>query len=325
MTLRDRFKNKTSGVYQPLVLHHPVYTLDNRELLPAGCTLNSDTLQFIISSNKTSRLKTYRLLDYGSTKKDLLYFLQIPPYQTIFNDKKFVSDLVQLMENVSLALPFLESLDYFLEHDSYTYRHILMVFALSTLLAKDLISNYKQHIKKVLTSPTHDLGKTCIPLKILKKTTPLTKAELRALEHHTTAGYVLVSYYHHDRMDLAAILARDHHEKKNGTGYPRGIELNDLLVEIIAACDAYDALISPRPYRPVSFDNRTALEEITSRAERNEVNWDVVRRLIAYNRKNNSSSTISKVEADISLDKRGEEPPGNLYGRIAEEQNITGL
>ncbi|OGW28069.1 MAG: hypothetical protein A2X59_03180 [Nitrospirae bacterium GWC2_42_7] len=284
------------------------------ELLPAGCKLTSDTLQSIISSNIKSKPKTYCLLDYGSTKKDLLYFLQIPPYKTIFNDRALVSDLLQLMENVSLALPFLESLDYFSEYDTYTYRHILMVFALSTLLAKDLIPDYKMRIKRVSTSPTHDLGKTCIPLNILKKTTPLTKAEYKTLEHHTIAGYVLITYYQRNHTDLAAVVARDHHEKKNGSGYPRGIELKDLLVEIIAACDVYDALISPRPYRPVSFDNRSALEEITSRAEKNEINWEVVRLLIAYNRKNNNG----KIKADISFEKRGTEPPGNIYGKTAE-------
>ena len=115
-------------------------------------------------------------------------------------------------------------------------------------------------------------------------------------------------------MDLAAIVARDHHEKKNGSGYPRGIELKDLLVEIIAACDVYDALVSPRPYRPVSFDNRSALEEITSRAQRNEINWEVVKLLIAYNRKNNNG----QLKTNISLEKRGAEPPGNIYGKIAE-------
>ena len=314
MISRDQPKNKTTKDSQALKLQHPVCTLENMELLPAGCMLTPETLQSIISSNKTSKPKTYSLLDYGSTKKDLLYFLKIPPYQAIFKDRKLVSDLVQLMENVSLALPFLESLDYFVQYDTYTYRHILMVFALSTLMAKDIVSDYKLRIKRVSTSPSHDLGKTCIPLNVLKKTTPLTKAEYKTLEHHTTAGYVLITYYQRNCLDLAAVVARDHHEKKNGTGYPRGIELKDLLVEIIAACDVYDALVSPRPYRPVSFDNRSALEEITSRAQRNEINWEVVKLLIAYNRKNNNG----QLKTNISLEKRGAEPPGNIYGKIAE-------
>jgi HD-GYP domain-containing protein (c-di-GMP phosphodiesterase class II) len=50
------------------------------------------------------------------------------------------------------------------------------------------------------------------------------------------------------------------------------------MVEIIVACDVYDALVSPRPYRPVSYDNRTALEEIINMAEKNQIGWEVAPR-----------------------------------------------
>jgi hypothetical protein len=83
----------------------------------------------------------------------------------------------------------------------------------------------------------------------------------------------------------------------------------------VAVCDIYDALTSPRPYRPVSFDNRSALEEITKMAERQEVNWDVVQALVAHNRKRKTHFT----ECSVSLDKRGVAPPNNVYGMLADE------
>jgi HD-GYP domain-containing protein (c-di-GMP phosphodiesterase class II) len=86
------------------------------------------------------------------------------------------------------------------------------------------------------------------------------------------------------------------------------------MVEIVAICDIYDALTSRRPYRPVSFDNRTALEEITKMAEKNEVSWEVVQALVAHNRKGKPHFT----ECSISLDKRGVTPPNNLYGIRAD-------
>ena len=110
---------------------------------------------------------------------------------------------------------------------------------------------------------------------------------------------------------------RDHHEKKDGSGYPRGIPLEDLMVEIVAVSDIYDALVSSRPYRPISYDNRTALEEITGMAGRNEISWEVVRALVAHNRKAKPHSS----ECSISTEKRGTPPPGNVYGIIAEEKN----
>jgi putative two-component system response regulator len=195
-----------------------------------------------------------------------------------------------------------------------------MVFALSTLLAKDLVPDYQERIRLSATGPTHDTGKICVPLPILKKTTPLTKTERSFLEHHTAAGYVLLSYYYKDIHHLACKVALDHHERRDGSGYPRGTLLKDPIVEIIAACDVYDALIMPRPYRSAAYDNRTALEKITEMAEQNKIGWDVVRTLIAHNRK----SLPHYGEITLSAEKRGISPSYNVYGMIAEETDPKG-
>jgi HD-GYP domain-containing protein (c-di-GMP phosphodiesterase class II) len=190
-----------------------------------------------------------------------------------------------------------------------------MVFALSTLLAKDLIPDYQECIQLSATGPTHDIGKICVPLHILKKTTPLTKTERGFIEHHAAASYVLLSYYYKDRQHLACKVALDHHERRDGSGYPRGILLKDPIVEIIAVSDIYDALIKLRPYRSSAYDNRTALEEITEMAEQNKIGWDVVKVLIAHNRKSNPHYR----EITISAEKRGTPPSYNVYGIIAEK------
>ncbi len=124
------------------------------------------------------------------------------------------------------------------------------------------------------------------------------------MKHHALAGYVLLCYYLRDTSNIAAIVARDHHERKDCSGYPCGIPLADRMVEIIAVSDIYDALISPRPYRPVSYDNRTALEEVTKMAERNEIGWEVVKALVSHNRKEKPHYSESKV----SSEKRGHPP-----------------
>jgi len=253
---------------------------------------------------------------YGSVKEDCLNFFSTPPYETIFSDKKPINDLLNLLETVHLSIPVLESLDYFKQHDFHTYSHILMVFALSTLLAEDLIPDYQECIQLSATGPTHDIGKICVPLPILKKATPLTKTERGFIEHHTAAGYVLLSYYYKGIQNLACGVALSHHERRDGSGYPRGIMLKDPIVEIIAVSDIYDALIKPRPYRPTAYDNRTALEEITEMAEQNKIGWDVVKVLIAHNRK----SKPYYREIRISAEKRGIPPSYNVYGIIAEEE-----
>lgn len=300
-----------------LTLLYPVHTLDNQLLLPAGTVLSTETLDVLISSNRTTSYQYYSLLRHGSVKNNLLHALGQPPYQAIFTDQKQIADILNFMENVQIILPALQSLDYFKKNDFYTYHHILMVFALSTLLAQDIVSDYRDLILETASGPTHDFGKICVPLNLLKKTDPITYSERKLLEHHTIAGYALLSYYHHDIRSFAARVARDHHEKKDGSGYPRGIPLEDLMVEIVAVSDIYDALVSSRPYRPVSYDNRTALEEITGMAERNEISWEVVKALVSHNRKAKPHSS----ECSISTEKRGAPPPGNVYGIFAEEKN----
>jgi putative two-component system response regulator len=221
------------------------------------------------------------------------------------------------METARFPVPILQSLDYFRANDFYTYVHVLMVFVLSTILAKDLLPNYQERIRLSVTGPTHDTGKVCVPLHILKKTSPLTRRERGFLEHHAAAGYVLLSYYYKDTQPLACKVALDHHERRDRSGYPRRIALEDRMVEIIAACDVYDALIMPRPYRSGVYDNRTALEEVTEMAKQNKIGWDVVKALIARNRKSNPHYKL----ITVSEEKRGTPPSHNVYGMIEEETN----
>ena len=296
-------------------LRYPVHDIDNRLLLPAGTVLSEDVLEELISMNHTTPSQTLPLLEHGSVRKDIVKFLSQPPYRLIFPQKEDINKLLKQMEKVQFVLPFLRSLDYFRQYDFTTYSHLLNVFALSTLLANDLIPDYQERIREAAAGPAHDFGKVAVPLRILKKTTPLTRAEREILEHHTAAGYVLLSYYKRDPHSLAGRVARDHHERNDGSGYPRGIDLNDLMVEIVAVSDVYDALVSPRPYRPVSYDKRSALEEIVRLAEQNKISWDVVKAIIAHSRKDKPYYR----EVDIPLEKRGAPPPGNVYGIIAEE------
>ena len=298
-----------------LTLQHPIRTLDNQLLFPSGTLLMEETLNAVIDLHRTDSYQTYPLLLYGSVREDCLNFLSNPPYTAILQDKKQIHDLLNLIETVRFPIPILQSLDYFKQHDLYTYTHVLMVFALSTLLAKDLIPDYQECIRLSTTGPTHDTGKICVPLHILKKTTPLTKTERDFLEHHAAAGYVLLSYYYKNTRHLACKVAFDHHERRDSSGYPRGVPLKDPLVEIIAVSDIYDALIMPRPYRSSAYDNRTALEEITEMAKQNKVGWDVVKALIAHHRKSHPSYK----EMTISAEKRGTPPSYNVYGIIAED------
>ncbi|MBI1811239.1 MAG: hypothetical protein HY035_10095 [Nitrospirae bacterium] len=79
--------------------------------------------------------------------------------------------------------------------------------------------------------------------------------------------------------------------------------------------DVYDALISPRPYRHVSYENRAACEELTAMAEKGKIKVEVVQALIAHDRKSKPHHS----ECVLSKEKRSSPPPVNFYGVIDEK------
>lgn len=300
-------------------LAFPVVTLEGQVLLPAGTVLSEQVLAEIAAAGRLVPRDHAALLAYGQISEDLRRCLMMPPYNVIFADQDVLDALLARMAAVQLPFPLLHALDHFRTHDFHTYRHILTVFALATLVAEDVVSGYHDHPGEILASPTHDYGKLCIPLAVLKKSSPLTRQERRLLDHHPLAGQVLLTYYFGDYRHPAVIVARDHHERRDGTGYPRGVRDLEPIVELVAACDVYDALLSPRPYRPLSYDNRTALEELTFLADQGKLSMESVAALVARNRKGQPQPAA----ICVSRDRRGVPPAGNCYGILAADEDTA--
>jgi HD-GYP domain-containing protein (c-di-GMP phosphodiesterase class II) len=96
----------------------------------------------------------------------------------------------------------------------------------------------------------HDVGKLSVPLEILRKPGSLDDEEFAEIRKHPEAGRRLLEELG-GFSETVRRLVSDHHERLDGTGYPRGLEGCDLALEtrILAACDVYDALVSDRVYR----------------------------------------------------------------------------
>lgn len=294
---------------------YPIHDLDGNLLVSAGTELTPDFMKQLCSGN-TNSYEMIPLLKYGNVLKDLMRQFTIPPYDFIFSRNKSSLAVLEVMENITLPLPVLQSINYFRENDFHTYRHMLIISALSTLILQEIDPQYSQLHKDELLhfGPTHDIGKVIVPVEILLKKTPLTHGELDLLKNHSVAGYVLLSYYLKDEQSFAAIIARDHHERANGSGYPTGMQQRNLIVEITAVCDMYDALVAQRPYRQQSYDNRTAIEELTLLAQSGDIGWRALEVLVAYNRHNNPDP----LEVKVSLERRGAPPEKNMYGKFAD-------
>jgi putative two-component system response regulator len=102
-----------------------------------------------------------------------------------------------------------------------------------------------------LASVLHDVGKVAIPDTILLKPGPLTADERLAIETHPDVGYDMLHGSSSGLLDLAAMIAHTHHEKFDGSGYPRGLAGTAIPLEgrIAAVADVFDALTSDRGYR----------------------------------------------------------------------------
>jgi response regulator RpfG family c-di-GMP phosphodiesterase len=98
----------------------------------------------------------------------------------------------------------------------------------------------------------HDVGKIAIPDTILRKPGALTPAEWEVMQRHTTIGGDLLAGSRSPLVQMGEVIARTHHERWDGSGYPAGLAGEDipLVGRICAVADVFDALISARPYKP---------------------------------------------------------------------------
>ena len=102
-----------------------------------------------------------------------------------------------------------------------------------------------------LAAPLHDIGKVAIPDAILLKPGPLTEDELELVRRHTVLGSELLSGSASQLLRVACRVARSHHERWDGRGYPDGLTEAriPLAARIVAVADVFDALTHARPYK----------------------------------------------------------------------------
>jgi len=103
-----------------------------------------------------------------------------------------------------------------------------------------------------IASPLHDVGKIGIPDSILRSPYPLTAEEWRVIRKHPEIGHRMLSGSGEEMLDLGATMALTHHERMDGSGYPRGLRGEAIPIEgrIAAVADVFDALTSDRVYQP---------------------------------------------------------------------------
>jgi len=147
--------------------------------------------------------------------------------------------------------------------DNETGMHIIRMSHYTSLLAKasglsDFASEQLFHAASM-----HDVGKIGIPDKILLKPARLTDGEFAHMKSHTIIGGRLLEGGNSDLLRMAYDIAMTHHEKWDGSGYPKGLSGEDIPIEgrISSVCDVFDALTSERPYKK-EWSVQDAMDEI---------------------------------------------------------------
>ena len=154
--------------------------------------------------------------------------------------------------------------------DPETGGHIARMSHFSRLIATELADQYGfddlyiEHI--FLFSPLHDLGKICIPDRILLKPGKLTEEEFETMKTHAQKGREMIddllnnfNLNSFQYINILRNIAQLHHEAYDGSGYPLGLEAENIPIEarIVAVADVFDALTSKRPYKD-AWSNKKA-------------------------------------------------------------------
>ena len=149
------------------------------------------------------------------------------------------------------------------KRDPYTAGHQVRVAALATAMAQDLDLVPEQVEVVRLAASVHDIGKTYVPSEFLNKPGRLTPAEFEILKAHPLVGQEVLTSM--DKVFPISRIVGQHHEKLDGSGYPKGLHGEQILPEarIITVADIVEAMQSHRPYRP-ALGVDMALAEIES-------------------------------------------------------------
>ncbi len=135
--------------------------------------------------------------------------------------------------------------------DEDTQNHVLRVSRYARLIALNLGLSGERSELIGLAAALHDIGKVGIPDGILRKNGAYTVSERHLMQDHTAIGHAILQDSPSKYLQTGSVIALCHHERYDGSGYPKGLEGDTIPIEarIVAVADVYDALTSKRPYK----------------------------------------------------------------------------
>lgn len=237
----------------PIVTEFIQLKYPNLDIIGTGLTIPIIIIFCNLHKKLENRLKLTN--SYAKTKQQELESLQ----------KKTIIGLSDVVENRGL------------ETGNHVERITKIVIALANKCLENCVytqiidDDYIRRLQQVV--PLHDIGKIVVPDSLLKKESSFTQTEFETMKSHVTEGEKIVINilsYENDKYQvrLAKNLVKYHHEKWNGTGYPEGLQKEQipLSARLMAIADVFDALVAKRIYKDSSWPVDKAFEYIESQA-----------------------------------------------------------
>ena len=185
---------------------------------------------------------SYAMINMSSSIKDGIHQIESLSDEIINTQKEIIYTMGEIAETRSKE----------------TGNHVKRVAEYSKLIALKLGINEQEAEILKLASPMHDIGKVGIPDNILNKPGKLTPEEFEIMKTHAQLGYEMLKHSSKPILQAAAIVSKEHHEKYNGNGYPKGLKGEEIHIfaRITAVADVFDALGSDRIYKKAWEDKK---------------------------------------------------------------------
>jgi putative nucleotidyltransferase with HDIG domain len=209
---------------------------------PYGCLM--------VYSKVPSAFQSPEVQLFDSLAKEIGFGLRSIDRQKKLDDEIHEKELIQ--ERLASALrATIEAMSRTMEwRDPYTAGHQKRVAAISTAIAQKMGFDNDAVQALYMAGMVHDIGKMAVPSEILTKPSHLTELEMQMVQGHVESGYQILK-------DIPfpwpiAEMVRQHHERLDGSGYPRGLKGDEISLQarILAVADTIEAMATHRPYRP---------------------------------------------------------------------------
>lgn len=205
----------------------------------------------ICAGNHTSinNVKNYIFMEGDINTKEVdkrLIRIFLNNFSLIFDNYKLNEDITTTQSEIINVLSEVVE-----NRSEETANHINRVSEISFILAKKLGLSQEEAKILRLIAPLHDVGKIAIPDSILKKPGKLTTDEFEIMKRHAIIGYNILKSSKKQLFKQSAVIAKSHHERWDGHGYPSGLVAEDipLTARIVAVADVFDALLHKRIYK----------------------------------------------------------------------------